>query len=461
LKKLKKNSGGLPLNEGNSLAWQLFLQLFLIIINAVFASAEIAVLSLNDSKLEKLANQGDKRATRLLSLTVQPARFLATIQVGITLAGFLASAFAADNFSERLVNLLLEAGVNIPEASLKTLSVILITLILSYFTLVLGELVPKRIAMRKSEKLALVMSGLIYLISRVFAPLVWLLTISTNAILRLLRIDPDENDDEVTEEEIRMMVDEGSERGSIHPEERDMIENVFEFNNKTAGEVMVHRMEVSILWMDEPISQWEKTILESRHSTYPVCGETVDDVIGILSIKDFFRMKERTKELVLKEAVKPAYFVPETVRADILFRNMRITRNYFAVVLDEYGGMSGIVTMKDLIEEIVGDLGYDDNDVPEIERIDTSTWKVRGSAPLETVAEQIGVYLPTDEYETFGGFVFGLLGNIPDDGSTPELEEYGLKIKVQKVQDRRLESAIVCLLDATLSRNSYIKAKDE
>ena len=361
------------MNEGNSLAWQLFLQLFLIIINAVFASAEIAVLSLNDSKLEKLANQGDKRATRLLSLTVQPARFLATIQVGITLAGFLASAFAADNFSERLVNLLLEAGVNIPEASLKTLSVILITLILSYFTLVLGELVPKRIAMRKSEKLALVMSGLIYLISRVFAPLVWLLTISTNAILRLLRIDPDENDDEVTEEEIRMMVDEGSERGSIHPEERDMIENVFEFNNKTAGEVMVHRMEVSILWMDEPISQWEKTILESRHSTYPVCGETVDDVIGILSIKDFFRMKERTKELVLKEAVKPAYFVPETVRADILFRNMRITRNYFAVVLDEYGGMSGIVTMKDLIEEIVGDLGYDDNDVPEIERIDTST----------------------------------------------------------------------------------------
>ena len=440
------------MNERNSLTWQLLLQLILILVNAVFASAEIAVLSVNDSKLEKLAGQGDKRAKRLLTLTFQPARFLATIQVGITLAGFLASAFAADNFSDRLVNWLIGKGVRIPPASLKTFSVITITLILSYFTLVLGELVPKRVAMRKSEKLALVMSGLIYFISRVFAPVVWFLTISTNAILRLLRIDPNANDDEVTEEEIRMMIDEGSERGSIHPDERDMIENVFEFNNKTAGEVMVHRMEVCILWMDEPISQWERTILESRHTIYPVCGETVDDVIGTLSIKDFFRMKERTKELVLKEAVKPAYFVPETVRTDILFRNMRVTRNYFAIVLDEYGGMSGIITMKDLIEEIVGDLGYDDKDeLPEIERIDTTTWKIRGSAPLELVAKQIGVYLPVDEYETFGGFVFGLLGNIPDDDSTPELEEYGLLIKVQKVRDRRLESAIVCLIDASLN----------
>ncbi|NMA66771.1 MAG: HlyC/CorC family transporter, partial [Clostridiaceae bacterium] len=218
------------------------------------------------------------------------------------------------------------------------------------------------------------------------------------------------------------------------------------------------RMEVCILWMDEPLSQWEKTILESRHSIYPVCGETVDDVIGTLSIKDFFRMPERTKETVLKEAVKPAYFVPETVRTDILFRNMRITRKFFAVVLDEYGGMSGIITMNDLIEEIVGDLGHEGkDDLPEIERIDTSTWKIRGSAPLDIVSKQIGIYLPIDEYETFGGFVFGLLGNIPDDGSTPELEDYGLQIKVQKVKDRRLESAIVCLCEPSPTQNNSLR----
>ncbi len=436
----------MPDANSGSLGYQLLLQLFLIIVNAFFASAEIAIISINDNKLDRLADKGDKRAIRLLSFTSQPARFLATIQVGITFAGFLGSAFAADNFSERLVSWLVSIGISAPIPTLRTVSVIIITLILSYFTLVFGELVPKRIAMRKAEPLALFMSGPVVFIANIFAPLVWLLTVSTNTLLKLFRIDPHAEDNEITEEEIRMMLDEGSEQGSIHPEEREMIENVFEFNNKTADEVMTHRMEVSILWMDETLEQWEKTIIESRHTIYPVCGDTVDEVIGVLSIKDFYRIPDRTKEKVLKEAIKPAYFVPESVRTDILFRNMRLTRNHFAVVLDEYGGLSGIVTMNDLIEEIVGDLGdQDEPDLPEIERLDTATWKISGSAPLELVAEQTGVYLPIDEYETFGGFVFGLLGNIPEDGSKPELEEYGLQIKIQKVQDHRLKTAVVCL----------------
>lgn len=444
----------MPDGGSGSLGYQLLLQFFLIFINAVFASAEIAIISIKDNKLERLADKGDKRAKRLLSFTSQPARFLATIQVGITFAGFLGSAFAADNFSERLVNWLVNMGINVPVPTLRTISVIIITLILSYFTLVLGELVPKRIAMRKAETLALFMSDPITFIAKLFAPLVWLLTVSTNALLKLIRIDPHAEDNEITEEEIRMMLDEGSEKGSIHPEEREMIENVFEFNNKTADEVMTHRMEVSILWMDESLSQWEKTINESRHTIYPVCGDTVDDVIGILSIKDFYRLSDRTKEKVLKEALKPAYFVPESVRTDILFRNMRVTRNHFAVVLDEYGGLSGIITMNDLIEEIVGELGdQDEPELPEIERLDTTTWKIRGSAPLELVAKQTGVYLPVDEYETFGGFVFGLLGNIPEDGSKPELEEYGLQIKIQKVEDHRLKTAVVCLSEVPAEKD--------
>ena len=408
-----------------SILWQLVLQIFLILINAVFACAEIAVISMNDTKLSKLAATGDNRALKLTMLTSQPARFLSTIQVGITLAGFLASAFAADNFSQRLVNLLVNLGVKIPETTLATISVILITLILSYFTLILGELVPKRLAMRNAEKLALGMSGIIYFVSKVFSPIVSLLTVSTNGILRLLGIDPLAAEEAVTEEEIRMMVDEGSEKGTIDADEKEMIQNVFEFDNKTARDVMTHRTEVSLLWLDESIEQWEKTIIESRHNVYPICDETTDDIVGILSSKEYFRIREKTRENIMQFAVKPAYFVPESVRADLLFQNMKNNRQHFAIVLDEFGGMDGIVTMNDLLEELVGDL-EDDMSVPEeplaIERIDSETWKIRGSAPLGEVVEQLGVPLPENEYDTFGGLVFGRLGYIPDDGSTPELD---------------------------------------
>lgn len=431
-----------------SILWQLMLQLLLIIVNALFACAEIAVISMNDTKLSKLTAAGDKRAVRLSKLTRQPARFLAIIQVGITFAGFLGSAFAADNFSDRLVSWLMGTGVKIPQTTLDTISVIAITLILSYFTLVLGELVPKRIAMKKAEKLALAMSGLIYSISKVFAPLVWFLTISTNGLLRIMGIDPHAVDDEITEEEIRMMVDEGSEKGAIDIEEKVMIQNVFEFDDKTAREIMTHRTEVSLLWLDESIEQWEKTIIESRHNIYPVCHETTDDIAGILVSKDYFRLRDKTRDNIMKNAVKPAYFVPESVRADVLFRNMKKSRHHFAIVLDEFGGMSGIITMNDLLEQLVGDL-EDDLTVPQeplpIERVDSQTWKIHGFAPLGDVVEQLGIALPEDDYDTFGGFVFGMLGFVPEDGSTPELDEYGLHIKAIVIKEHQLEKAMVCI----------------
>ena len=436
----------------SSIVWQLLLQLALILVNAVFACAEIAVISMNDTKLAKLSAAGDKRAIRLTGLTSQPARFLATIQVGITFAGFLGSAFAADNFSDRLVNWLIQIGVGIPEKTLDTISVIIITIILSYFTLVLGELVPKRIAMKNAEKLALAISGLIHFISKVFAPLVWLLTISTNAILRLFGIDPHAVDDAITEEEIRMMVDEGSEKGTIDPEEKTMIQNVFEFDDKTAREIMTHRTEVSLLWLDEDDEEWKKTITESRHSIYPVCNETTDDIVGILNAKFYFRLKDKSRGNVMKNAVKPAYFVPETVRADVLFRNMKSNRQHFAIVLDEFGGMDGIITINDLLEELVGDL-EDDITIPAepipIERVDSFTWKILGSAQLEDVSAQVGVILPEDDYDTFGGFVFGILGYVPEDGSTPELEGFDLNIKILKIKDHQMEKAVVCRIQKT------------
>ena len=434
----------------NNILWQILLQVLLIGLNAIFACAEIAVLSVNETKLERMAADGNRKAARLRKLTVQPARFLATIQVAITLSGFLGSAFAADNFSELLVNWLVDLGVKVPVKTLDTVSVILITIILSYFTLIFGELVPKRLAMKKPEQLSLAMSGLISTISKFFAPLVWLLTVSVNGVLRLLHIDPDGNEDEVSEEEIRMMVDAGGERGAIDREEQNFIQNVFEFDDLTADEIATHRTDVDLLWLDETPEQWAETIRGSRHSMYPMCQESVDQVVGVLNTKDYFRLTDHSREAILAQAVKPAYFVPETVKADVLFRNMKSRRIRFAVVLDEYGGLSGIVTINDLLEQLVGDFddeAVEDNSGPEIERVDSHTWRIQGSAPLDEVAKELHVELPLEEYDTFGGLVFGALGAIPNDGAQPELEAYGLQVKVQLIQDHRVQRAVVCLLD--------------
>lgn len=427
---------------------QLLLQVILIACNAVFACAEIAVLSVSDLKLAKLAEEGDKRAVRLARLTSQPARFLATIQVAITLSGFLGSAFAADNFSDKLVSWVLSLGLGIPEKTLNAISVILITIILSYFTLVFGELVPKRIAMRRAESLALGLSGLITFISRLFKPIVSLLTLSTNGMLRLFRIDPDSNDEAVTEEEIRLMVDEGSEQGNIDPEERELIKNVFEFDDISAAEIATHRMEVSLLWLEEDPDDWEKTIHGSRHTIYPVCSESVDHVVGILNAKDYFRLDERTRENVLA-LIRPAWFVPGSVKADVLLRRMKKDHVHFAIVLDNYGGTHGVITITDLIEQVVGDFdgepeGSPDDDETKIERIDSRTWCVTNDPPLEELAEKLGLRLPCDEHETLGSLVFNALGEVPADGSTPETDVCSLHIKVAAISGHRLRKTMIC-----------------
>jgi len=364
--------------------------------------------------------------------------------VVITIAGFLGSAFAAGNFSARLVHLLITLGVSLSPALLQTISVILITLLLSYITLVLGELVPKRIAMRNAEAIALGMSGIILLVAQVFKPLVWLLSVSTDGVLRLLSIDPHAEVEKVTEEEIRIMVDAGSDKGSIDMEEKEFIHNLFEFDDLTAEEIMTHRTDVAMLWLEESDEEWESTIHESRFSFYPICEDSQDNIVGVLYAKDYFRLKDRSRESVLQFAVKPPQFIPESVRADILLRNMKKNRNHFAVVMDEYGGMSGIVTINDLLEQLVGDLddeGSDADERPFIEAISEDLWLVRGAAPLDEVAEAVGLDLPQDDYDTFAGMVFDLFGQIPQDGSNEEIEGYGLHIRITLMQDHRLETA--------------------
>jgi len=432
----------------DSVGLLLFIQVILIALNAVFACAEIAVLSVSETKLDKLANEGNRKARRLRKLTAQPAKFLATIQVAITLSGFLGSAFAADNFSDRIVSWLVSLGVKIPVATLNTIAVIIITLILSYVTLIFGELVPKRIAMKRSEQLALGISGIIGGISVVFAPIVWLLSASTNVVLRLLGIDPNEAEEEVSEEEIRMLVDAGSEKGTIDHEEKEFIQNVFEFDDLTAGDVGTHRTDITVLWMEDDDAVWAKTIHESRFTLYPICDGSADNVVGILNSKEYFRQQDKSRENILAAAVKPAYFVPETIKADVLFRNMRTNGRQLAVVLDEYGGVEGIVTINDLVECLVGDLdgGEDEvsSDEPRVERIGDDMWRIYGNILLSDIEEETASDFSDTEFDTLTGFAFDVLGMIPDEGvQNIELELGGFLVNITRIEEHQIAECTI------------------
>jgi putative hemolysin len=312
----------------------------------------------------------------------------------------------------------------------------------------LGVLVPKRIAMKNYERMALSFAGLLSLVTAVLSPFVWFLTVSTNAILRLIGIDPNELNDEVTEEEIRMMVDAGSEKGTIDSDEKEFIQNVFEFDDTDVGEICTHRKEVETLWLEDDMTVWNDTINNSRRSKFPVCKENADDVVGILDVKDYYRLTDKTRANVMKHCVEEPQFVLETTKADVMFEKMKKSRNYFAVVLDEYGGMCGIITLNDLVQQIMGELlGEDEEDDGEdITRLDENSWRILGETPIKDVCEELDVTIPDDEYDTFGGFIFGCLGSIPEDGSRFEIEANSMRINVNDVKNHCVVSANVCLV---------------
>lgn len=433
-----------------SLLPQLLVLILLILVNAFFAAAEIAVISLSETKLKKQAEEGDKKAKKLLGLTQAPDHFLSAIQIAITLAGFLSSAFAADSFSDPLVEWLVARGVTqIPQGTLNTLTVIVITIVLSYFSLVLGELVPKRIAMKKTEAVAHVTVGAVCAIATVCRPVIWLLSKSTNGVLRLLHIDPRADEEEVSEDEIRMMVDLGEERGTIETAEKELIENIFEFNNSTAEDVMVHRTDMVMIWADDTAEEILNTIRQSGLSRFPVYEEDADDIVGILSTRVYLLNTQQAHPKPLRELLYPAYFVPESVRTDVLFRDMQSKKVHLAIVVDEYGGTSGLVTMEDLLEEIVGNI-YDEFDPQEeadLIQLEENLWQVSGSCDLEQLSKALDISFPEEEeFDTLGGLVFAQLSVIPADGAQLELDAYGLHIKVLNFTDRRVELALVSKL---------------
>lgn len=433
---------------GGSIVFEILFLLILIGINAFFASSEIAIISLNDNKIKKMADEGHKKAKLLYSLTSEPSRFLATIQVGITLSGLLASAFASESFADRITRFAVSRGLPVSESVIKLISLVIITILLSYITLVFGELVPKRAAMQNPEAISMFAVNPLSFLSRVASPFVRLLTLSTNFVIRIFGGNPDANEEKITEEEIRMMVDVGEERGVIQETEKEMIDNIFEFDNKEVAEIMVHRTDIVGLNVKASLEEIMSLVLMEKYTRIPVYDEDIDNIIGILHVKDLLGYVGSCDygSFSLEGIIRKPYYVPHSKKTDELFRELQKNKTHMAVVIDEYGGTAGIVTIEDLIEEIVGNIfdEYDDEEEKDIQKIDENTFIISGSANLDNVNDYLDVELPTDEFNTLSGFLMSQLGRVPGENENPVIEYNGLVFKIESVGDKRISKVKVC-----------------
>lgn len=426
--------------EGDPLG-SLLLTVLLIGVNAFFAMSEIAVISFNDVKLKRLAEEGDKKAKILCDLTEEESRFLSTIQVGVTLAGFFSSAVAADNLTEYVVYWLRDTGL--PTASLRAISLVIITLLLSFITLIFGELVPKRIAMNDPEKTSFFAAYPLKFVSVIASPIVKLLSLSTNGVLRLIGIDPEAQNPDVTEEGIRMMLDAGEEEGTIQEDESEMIHNIFELGDTEVTDVMTHRTELVTVDVDDDLSKVVSLALEEGHSRFPVCDKSVDKIIGMIHVKDLLVItQEKKKNYKIKDFLREVLYVPESMMVKNLFEKMRLEKIQLAVVIDEYGGTEGIVTMEDILESIVGDIEDEyDEEEEDINLKSEGVYTLDGTADLEEVAEELDITLPEDseDYDTIGGYLTSILGRIPEEDETVELDAMGYHFKILSITDHHLD----------------------
>lgn len=420
------------------MSWQIILQILFITVCAVLTTAESALISLNDTHLEKLAENGSKKAVRLKKLAGNPNNFMMSSQIAVKLFEFISAGLAATGFSGRLATLFSD---NIPEFTAEIISAIIIMLVMSFLMMTFGEFIPKRLAAKNPEKLALRFSGMLSALSVLFIPSVKLMTVISCGILKIVGVNPQNAEETVTEEEILMMSDAGAETGAIDEDENRIIKNVFAFDDMTAGQICTHRTEVFVLWADDDVTIWEEVIHRTRHSVFPICGDTVDNVTGILDVKDYFRIDNRTRENIMKNAVREPYFVHENMKADRLFAHMKKnTDDHFAVVVDEYGGMSGIITVTDLVEKLVGEFADDDDEPFEkIMKTGISTWTIQGTATIGEVCDVLETELPADRNETFGGYVIAELGDIPKNSEKISIDSDGLHIEILQIKHHRVE----------------------
>ena len=435
---------------------EILILIVLVLINAFFAASEIAFISLNDARVDFDAKEGNKKAKKIKKMLENPSKFLATIQIGITFAGFLSSAFAAERFAGDLAPILYNWAPGISIWIWNKIAIILITLILSYFTLIFGELVPKRIAMKYSEKIAYGSISIIRTISIIMLPFVKFLTFSTNIVSKIFGVS--ENEEEtVTEEEIRMMVDVGEEKGTIDEEEKTMINNVFEFNDKIVSEIMVPRTEIYAVDMNVSISEAIEEMTENedfRYSRIVVYEETIDDVKGIVYLKDIL-LSGKNKNAKIKNLVKDAYFVPDTKPVNELFDELRKNRKQIAIAVDEYGGTSGLVTMEDILEEIVGEI-YDEYDEVEdiYQEIDENTFILSGSMAIYEVEGLLNVEIEDGDYDTLSGYLVEELGRIPSEKEKKiVVETPDITYKIEEIKDKRITRVKACKNSPEIEKN--------
>ena len=425
--------------------YQLLIPIILILLNAYFAATEIAYISLNDAKVSKQAKEGNKKAKQIESMLKNPSKFLATIQIGITFAGFLSSAFASDAFADVLAPALHNL---IPAVSLDVwqgISIILITIILSFFTLVFGELVPKRLAMKYYEKIAYGTIGVIRGISIFTSPFVKLLTVTTNMISKIFGVSEDE-EEIVTEEEIKMMIDEGEEKGTIEQEEKELLNNVFAFNDIIVSEIMTPRTDMFAIEINEDLNEILDKIDDYKYSRIPVYEENIDDIQGVLFIKDILKEMRESKKIDIRKIMREPYYVPESKEIDELFRELQNSKQQMAIVIDEYGGTAGLITMEDIIEELMGNIldEYDDDEEIDYQKIDEHTYLLNGSLSLYYIKRLLNVDIPEGDYDTLSGYLLEKLGRIPEDDEKVIIEDGDLTYKIEEYEDKRIKYVKVC-----------------
>ena len=431
------------MDDPGSLIFSIVLLFLLILVNAFFAMSEMAIVSLNDNMIDKLAEDGHKKAKKIKKLTENPSNFLSTIQIGVTLAGFLTSASASTTFASMLTNAVLSINPALERFDdvISGVSVVVITIIMSYFSLVLGELAPKRMAMQKPEAIAYKVVDALLIVKKVCSPFVKVLSLSTNTVVRLLGFDPNANEEVVTEEEIRMMVDVGQEKGVIEDHQKEMINNIFEFDDIDVTDIMTHRTDMIAVEDTDTLEDVVKLSIEHGYSRIPVFHEDQDNIIGIIYIKDLLKYVSRAlpKTQSPSDVMRPAHYVPFSKNCGELFTEMTDKRVQMAVVVDEYGGTAGIVTMEDLVEAIMGNIRdeYDDEEEEIVEESE-NIFTVDGIAYIEEVNELVGDIIPEGEYDTLGGFIISQLGFLPKDGDMNEVVFENIKFTILNVEERRI-----------------------
>jgi putative hemolysin len=425
--------------DSSDLWTQIFIIFALIGANAFFAASEMAIVSVRQARLKPLIDDGNKAAIIVSKFLEEPSKLLATIQIGITFAGFLASAIGAQTLSSALAVFLRSLNIPVVTASAGVIATLIVTIIIGFFTLVLGELVPKRLALEKSEKIAMFVAKPIRILSKITAPVVKMLSFTTNMVAKMLGGSNTVSNSQITEEEIRLMINVGEEKGIFQETETNMINSIFEFDNTAAKEVMTPRNHIIAVNIDATVDEILEIIVEENFSRIPVYENSIDNVIGLLYVKDLFALIKKSTEweISLKDLIRPAYFVPEYKKIDELFKEMQKSKTHIAIVIDEYGGTAGLITIEDLLEEIVGNIfdEYDDV-VLEYEKLDDNTYVVNGMLSMSEINDIMNLDLPEEEFDTISGMVLSLSGKMPEVGDAVQFEN--LDFRIEEVDDKRI-----------------------